>query len=77
MTSALERCPCGDIHELSAAVRAAYGQVITLAGNPTVVVETPDGRWRVPRIYIACHGLKAADLPALARRYRFEPVNPV
>jgi len=37
-------------------------------------VETPDGRFAVPRIFIACHGLKAADLPALAARYGFERV---
>jgi len=32
------------------------------------------GNWRVPRVFIACHGLKAADLPAVAARYGFERV---
>ena len=30
--------------------------------------------WFVPRVYIACHGLKAGELPELAGRYRFEKV---
>jgi hypothetical protein len=64
-------CPCGTLHELSAATRAAYAAV-TAGLPPTVVVETPAGRWRVPRIFIAAHGLKAADLPGLAERYGFE-----
>jgi len=52
---------------------AAYGSVT--AGLPsTVTVVTPEGRYAVPRIFIACHGLKAADLPALAARYGFERV---
>ena len=37
-------CPCGEVHELSAPVRAAY---------------------------IAVHGLKADELPALAEEYGF------
>jgi hypothetical protein len=67
-------CPCGEVHELSAAIRAAYANVT--AGLPvTVRVRIGDGRcWRVPRIYIAAHGLKAGDLPALAARYGFERV---
>jgi hypothetical protein len=45
---------------------------LMLVGEWTV--DTPDGRFAVPRIFIACHGLKAADLPALAARYGFERV---
>jgi hypothetical protein len=64
------RCPCGEVHELSAAVRAAYEKATT--GLPSSVpVETPAGTWLVPRIYIAVHGLKADELPALARRHGF------
>jgi len=66
-------CPCGVPHELTPAMAAAYGSVT--AGLPsTVTVVTPEGRYAVPRIFIACHGLKAADLPALAARYGFERV---
>jgi hypothetical protein len=63
-------CPCGQIHELSAATRTAYDNV-TAGLPPDITVETPDGRWHVPRIFIAAHGLKAQDLPELATRYGF------
>jgi len=66
-------CPCGTPHELAPSVVAAYGEV-TAGLSSTVTVATPDGRFAVPRIFIACHGLKAADLPALAARYGFERV---
>lgn len=61
-------CPCGEVHELSAAVRAAYEGVTE--GLPPDVTVTLGGRsWVVPRIYIAVHGLKADELPALAGKY--------
>jgi hypothetical protein len=63
-------CPCGEIYELPAAARAAYAAVTAMV-PPDVVAETPDGRWSVPRIYIAVHGLKAAELPELADRHGF------
>jgi hypothetical protein len=67
----LLKCPCGDIHELSAAARSVYENVTR--GLPAdVPVKVPGGCWRVPRIFIAVHGLKAAELPALAEKYGFE-----
>jgi hypothetical protein len=69
MTSPPE-CPCGQVHELSAAVRASYENVT--AGLPPAVPVTVGRRtWQVPRIYIAVHGLKAGELPELAERYGF------
>ena len=64
-------CPCGEVHELSASVRSQYEQV-TSGKSATVKVETPEGCWLVPRIYIAVHGLKADELPAMVERYGFE-----
>ena len=64
-------CPCGVAHELSAEVRGQYERV-TAGLDVRLRVETPEGRWLVPRIFIAVHGLKAADLPGLAERYGFE-----
>jgi hypothetical protein len=63
-------CPCGAVHELSAGTRATFENVT--AGLPlTVAVEVSGQRWLVPRIFIAVHGLKAAELPELATRYGF------
>ena len=63
-------CPCGDVHELSAATRVAYDNIT--AGLPeTVVISTGGRAWQVPRIYLAAHGLKADELPGLAERYGF------
>jgi hypothetical protein len=64
-------CPCGEIHELSAATRVAY-ENITWGLPETVVIEVCGRAWLVPRIFIAVHGLKADDLPELAARYEFE-----
>ena len=67
----VDGCPCGDRHLMTA--RAAEALEHVTAGLPaTVKVSAPGGSWLVPRLYIACHGLKAADLPALAERYGFE-----
>jgi hypothetical protein len=65
-------CPCGEVHELSAATRIAYENIT--AGLPPGVAVVVEGRgWFVPRIYIAAHGLKADELPALAERYGWAP----
>lgn len=57
------RCPCGEVHELSSATRAAY-EAVTAGLPSSVLVHVPGaGCWFVPRIYIAVHGLKASDLP--------------
>jgi hypothetical protein len=67
-------CPCGQIHELSAATRVAYESVT--AGLPPTMLVVVDGvgRWHVPRLFIAVHGIQlGADLPELAERYGFEP----
>lgn len=66
-------CPCGTRHELSPADTAAF-EAVTAGLPPTVTLVAPGGQFAVPRIFIACHGVKAADLPALAARYGFERV---
>jgi hypothetical protein len=66
------KCPCGEVHELSATVRAAY-EGVTAGLPPEVAVVVEGGGWLVPRIYIAVHGLKADDLPELAGRYGWAP----
>jgi hypothetical protein len=61
------RCPCGRSHRLSAEV----GELIRTAG-PLALVTTPDGSWQVPRVWIAVHGLKPHELPALARAHKWK-----
>jgi hypothetical protein len=63
-------CPCGQVHELSAEIQVAYDNV-TRGLPETVLVSVSRRAWLVPRIYIAAHGLKADELPELARRYGF------
>jgi hypothetical protein len=67
-------CPCGEIHELSARTRVAYDN-ITAGLPPTVVITVTAGSWHVPRIYLAAHGLRAAELPALAEQYGVEQAS--
>jgi hypothetical protein len=69
VTVAVE-CPCGQVHELRFEARIAYEKV-TRGLPPDVVIKTPAGVWRVPRIYVAVHGVRAAEMPALAERYGF------
>ena len=72
MSDSPTRCPCGEAHELSAAVRAEY-ESVTAGLASSVPVKIPGvGCWLVPRIYVAVHGLRAQELPALAERYGFE-----
>lgn len=63
-------CPCGQVHELSAEARPAYGDVTT--GMPEeLVVTTPAGSWLVARIYVTVHGIEADRMPELAYLYGF------
>lgn len=65
------KCSCGLGHEHIAEMLAQ------LHPDPLVDVTTPEGTWRVPRIFIGAHGLAAVDLPALAVRYDWERVSPI
>lgn len=69
MSVPLTRCPCGLSHDASEGVRALLATV-----EPNVPVRTIWGTWSVPRVFIAAHGLKAFELPMLARKYGFEKV---
>lgn len=63
MTIAL--CHCGrPLHYKSADAKSMVDRTIQTLGEYTEV-ETPEGRWKVQRHYIALHGLKAKDLPGL------------
>jgi hypothetical protein len=77
--TSLFECPCGSVHEFPAARLTAHGiapAVLAdlLARRPHPKVMPPDGTWIVPRIWVAAHGLKADELPALAERYGWKKV---
>jgi hypothetical protein len=67
-----ERCPCGQaLHYSDPAIQAYVERMIEELGS-TVSISTPAGTWHVPRHYLALHGYDAADLPRLARLYRWD-----
>lgn len=66
-------CPCEQMHSMSVVAWNAFVRVTE--GRPLDAVEVMVGkgaRFRVPRVYVACHGLRAEELPALAQRYGWE-----
>jgi hypothetical protein len=62
----MKRCACGkpELHYNSAAVQKMVEQMVRDQG-PDIVVTVGERSWRVPRHYIAQHGLKAQELPGL------------
>lgn len=70
MSVRVGQCPCGAAHDMADDVWAAFERAT--AGLPADVnVVTGTGTFTVPRVYIACHGLRAAEVPELAGRYGF------
>jgi hypothetical protein len=47
-------------------------QRVTRGLPETVEVEVSGRKWLVPRLYMALHGIIAAQLPQLAERYGWE-----
>jgi hypothetical protein len=64
------RCCCGEDHSgskhwpLVLEFVAKYGE--------TILLTTPEGAWQVPRAFIAAHGIRGSDVPALAKKYGWE-----
>jgi hypothetical protein len=71
MTTTVEGCPCGTAHEVDARSWAGF-RLMTEHADPRITVTSPEGSWLVPRLFIACHGIRAAELAGLAERYGFE-----
>jgi hypothetical protein len=72
-----EFCACGlELHYTDQAVRAYVNALISTSG-PTLEVSVLGGgkAYKVPRHYLALHGLNAKDLPRLAQEYGFEEVK--
>lgn len=68
-------CPCGADHGIdSPAAYLLVAKSVYELGETVNVTVDGLGAWRVPRIWIGIHGLKAVELPALAERYGWERV---
>lgn len=73
----IEMCCCGrPLHYTNAAVDYATHEGVRKWG-PTIDVQVggADRAYKVPRHYIALHGLKARELDMLAWRYGWERVD--
>lgn len=69
-----ELCACGKaLHYTDPDIERAMREQIAELGEHVVVVG-PDGSFRVPRHYIALHGLKAARLAQLAALHQWPRV---
>ena len=68
-------CCCGETHIVANDEdHGTFG--LRLAELPPVIaVHTNAGSWRVPRVYIAFHGLTAKDAPSLASIYSWPPAS--
>lgn len=68
-------CCCGVPHRMKLSAWERFQKAV--AGKAeTVPVGNGYGCWRVPRIFIACHGLAAHMIRATAERYGWESVWP-
>jgi hypothetical protein len=62
---------------MSAEAREAIDALAGGLADTVPVIVRGRGAYRVPRLYIACHGAPSArDLPDIAERYGFEPAGP-
>jgi len=53
---------------MDAQIWAAFLRV-TDGKEPLERAVSPAGAWMVNRVYVACHGIRARDIPVLAMRY--------
>lgn len=68
-------CGCGQPLHYSNPETQAHVQELINQFGATTVVTTPDGSWRVPRHFIALHGLFGADVAYLADLYDWEAAS--
>lgn len=72
---AVRGCPCGGLHLMSPESYAAYER-ITRGQPSTIEVKVDERSWLVPRLYIACHPLRAPELAQNAAYFGWEEVTP-
>ncbi len=67
-------CCCGDEHKDDK--RWPLVQDFVDKHGETVIVTVPNGNsWRVPRAWIAFHGIREQEVPALADKYGWPRVD--
>lgn len=63
-------CCCGQVHELPGMIADFIRDL-----GADIAVMTEAGSWRVPRAYIAVHGLAGANVSALASVFGWPEAN--
>jgi len=70
----ITNCCCGVRHRMKQTAWDKYRRAVN--GKPdTVPVGNGLAAWRVPRTFIACHGLIASEIRDLAKDYGWEEVK--
>lgn len=70
-----DRCACGrPLHYSYPGSERVMREIVAMQGETVVITVTGGESYRVPRHYIALHGLAAADLRGLAARYNWKRV---
>ena len=69
-------CACGQrLHYSDPAKQKLVEQIIRIAGPMVTITNSENGRsWRVPRHFIALHGIKMIEMPQVATKYGFEEI---
>ena len=67
-------CPCGQQHTIRQAISSLYAHGEARMDS-TLPITTPEGRFRVPRVWLACHEMTSAAICDAAERFGFERVR--
>jgi len=64
------RCPCGEPHPEHVAILDQLGPDLS-----PLVIMVNTGDYKVPRLWIAAHGIKGSEIALLAAKYGWEKVG--
>jgi hypothetical protein len=70
-------CACGmPLHYSDPEKRKIVESLIKMCGVMVTITNSQNGRsWRVPRHFIALHGIKMEEMPHIAIKYAFEEIG--
>lgn len=75
-SNAVELCACGrPLHYTNPEIERQVRWLIAEHGETVEVHVLGVGRYRVPRHFIALHGLKSWELPYLVKEFGFELIS--